>query len=39
MTLSNLIDILDDKKLTEEFNKLEPIAGYDVKRVEDEAND
>lgn len=39
MTLSALIEAIDDMELTEEFNKLEPIARYDVKQVEDTEND
>lgn len=39
MTLSSLIEIIDDKELTEEFNKLKPIVRYNVKKIEDEAND
>ena len=35
MPLSSLIELLDDKELTEELNNLKPIVRYDVEQVEE----
>ena len=35
MTLGSLIELLDDKELTEMFDKLPPLTRYTVKKVEE----
>lgn len=39
MTLSNLIELLDDKELTEMFDKLPTLTRYTVTKIEDTDDD
>ena len=39
MTLGSLIELLDDKELTETFDKLPTLTRYDVKKIEEEEDD